>query len=203
MRLAVYLHLPLKQRALQKALESALPGVTVTAVGRLADLERALAAGQDAVLSLPLVLSAKSLTPKLRGYRAGAADEKYVLVAAGSPPDPARTAVVGALDLLGRAGTTTFVHDVLGAQPKVERVTKVEDLLALLQMQRANAILLPLRLVSEIKGMTRLNLVTTELRSRVGLPAVCSVGPAGPQVLAAIGRLPPATSHVLGVDEWR
>ena len=202
-RLLVFLHLPIKQRALQTALSDALPGVMVTAVGRIADFDRALASGQDAVLTLPVVLVAKGLPSTLAGVRGGANDEKYALVGAGTVPDPASVKVVGALDLLGRAGTTSFVHTVLGAKPKVERVTKVEDLLALLQMQRAEAILLPSRLVPALKGMSRLTLATVDLSARVRLPAACSVGPSGATVLAAIGKLPSELARTMGIDAWR
>ena len=202
-RLLVFLHLPLKQRALQKLLEAALPGVRVTAVGRIADFDRALAAGQDAVLSLPLVLRARGLTLQLRGHRSGMADETYSLVGTGSVPKPGSVKVVGALDLLGRAGTNAFVRGMLGAAPTVVRVTKVEDLLAVLQVQRAEVILLPTRLVAELQRMSRLNLMHRELGPRVGLPAASPVGPRAAQVIAAIDRLPRGTSRTLGVDEWQ
>lgn len=202
-RLLVFLHVPQTQRALQAQLAAALPGVTVTAVGRIADFDRALAAGQDAVLSLPLVLSAKGLAPSLQGMRGGKPDEPYALVAAGVAPNPARVKIVGALDLLGRSDTTAFVHRVVGATPTVERVSKVEDLLALLQMQRAEAVLLPLRLVPEVQTMTRLGLAHRELGPRIGLPAASALGADGAPALAAIDRLPAHVSRSLGVDEWQ
>ncbi|MBN2196134.1 MAG: hypothetical protein JW751_25180 [Polyangiaceae bacterium] len=202
-KLLVFLHVALKQRALQTEFGAALSGIEVTAVGRIADFDRALATGQDAVLTLPVVLDARGLSPGLRGHRAGAPDEVYALVGADSPPDPARVKTVGALDLLGRNDTTAFVHRVVGGVPAVERVTKIEDLLALLQMQRADAILLALRLVPEVKTMTRLNLQHRELGSRIGLPAASSVGPGGGRVLAAIDKLPQGLSRTVGVDEWR
>src|SRR5688500_6083396 len=135
-KLLVFLHVAIKQRAFQSMLEAALPGIQVTAVGRVGDLERSLKQGQDALLSLPVVLAAQGLSPSLRGHRQGAPDEKYSLVGVNAPPDPARLKAVGTLDLLGREGTTTFVYGLLGAKPKIERVTKVEDLLPQLQMQR-------------------------------------------------------------------
>ncbi len=202
-RLLVFLHVPQTQRALQTELGAVLPGVTVTAVGRIADVDRALAGGQDAILSLPLVLDAKGLAPSLQGLRAGKPDEPYALVGAGATPDPARVKIVGALDLLGRSDTTAFVHRIVGATPAVERVSKVEDLLALLQMQRADAVVLPLRLVAEVKTMTRLTLAHRELDTRIGLPAASPIGAGGAQVLAAIDRLPANVSRTLGVDEWR
>jgi hypothetical protein len=202
-KLLVFLHVAAKQRALQGELQAALPGISVTAVGRVADFDRALTEGQDAVLTLPAVLSAHGLSPKLRGQRQGSADEKYSLIATDAAPDPARVASVGALDLLGRDGTSGFVAGLLGAKPKVERVTKVEDLLPLLQMRRVDAILLPSRLFAEIRASSRLALSGRELAAPVGLPAVASLNGAGAQVVSAVSKLPRALSKAFGVEEWR
>jgi len=201
--LLVFLHVAVKQRAFQGELEAALGGVSVTAVGRIADFDRALKDGQDAVLTLPVVLSAHGLAPKLQGLRGGSAEEKYSLVAVDAAPDPRGVSAVGALDLLGRDGTNNFVQGLLGSKPKVERVTKVEDLLPLLQMQRVDAIVLPSRQFQEIKASSRLNLSHRELGPGVGLPAVATVGAAGPQVAAAVSKLPASLAKAIGVDGWR
>jgi hypothetical protein len=110
---------------------------------------------------------------------------------------------VGALDLLGREGMVAFVQSVVGAHPKVERVTKVEDLLPLLQIQRVDAILLPSRLLPEVKTASRLNLSSRELPATVGLPTVAKLGARGAQVLPAIKRLPSGITRAFGVEEWR
>lgn len=202
-KLLVFLHVAVKQRALQSELSAALPGIDVTAVGRVADFERALTEGQDAVLSLPPVLKAHNLAAKLQGTRQGSSEEKYSLIAVDTAPDAARCAVVGTLDLLGRDGTNEFVHTLTGSKPKVERVTKVEDLLPLLQMRRVDAILLPSRLFTEIRAASRLNLVGRELPSAVGLPAAANVGAMGAHVLAQLAKLPKGLSKAFGVEEWR
>jgi hypothetical protein len=202
-KLLVFLHVSLKQRAFQGLLQNALPGVDVTAVGRISDFERALSDTPDAVLTLPMVLSAKTMQVQLQGQRGGIGEEKYALVAADSAPDPARVKAVGALDVLGRDGTNLFVTRMLGVQAKVERVTKVEDLLPLLQMQRVDAILIPQRLLVDVKSASRLNLVPRELPKQVGLPAVASLGSAGPSITAGIARLPLSLSQTMGVDAWR
>lgn len=202
-KLLVFLHVAVKQRALQSELSAALPGISVTAVGRIADFERALSEGQDAVLSLPPVLNAHKLTAKLHGVRQGSTEEKYSLIAVDTVPDAARCAVVGTLDLLGRDGTNEFVHTLTLSKPKVERVTKVEDLLPLLQMRRVDAILLPSRLFTEIRAASRLNLVGRELAAAVGLPAAANVGALGAQVLTQLTKLPKGLSKAFGVEEWR
>jgi hypothetical protein len=202
-KLLVYLHLAVKQQALQSTLQKALPGLVITAVGRIADFDRALADGRDAVLSLPIVLSAKRFEPVLHGERQGALDEEYVLVGTDAGLDALRARSVGAVDVLGREGTTSFIHALIGAQPKVERVTKVEDLLPLLQMQRVDGIVLPARLVSDLRSTSRLVLVEHRLATRVGLPAVAAIGSNAELAIGAIRRLPRAASLLLGVDQWR
>jgi hypothetical protein len=199
----VFLHVAVKQRALQGELQAALPGIEVTAVGRIGDFERTQKEGVDAVLAVPAVLAAFKLTAKLWGVRAGSIEEKYSLVGVGSEPDPSKITAVGALDLLGRDGTNGFVKGLLGASPRVERVSKVEDLLPLLQMQRVEAVLLPSRLFSDIKSASKLALVQKELSKTVGLPAAAAVTAAGEQIMAEIKRMPTAADKTLGVDSWR
>jgi hypothetical protein len=200
--LLVYLHVAVKQRAFQGLLGAGLPGVTTTAVGRVADFERALQDKPDAVLTLPVVLAAQALNPTLRGLSHGSMEERYSLVAAGGTPEAGKVASVGALDLLGRDGTNRFVKRLVGQQARVERVTKIEDLLPLLQMQRVDAVLLPARLVREIRATSRLALTERELDLTVGLPAVASTGPDGASVLNAIKKMPRDVSQLLGVEEW-
>ncbi len=202
-KLLVFLHAAIKQRALESMLASGLSGIDVTAVGRVADFERALKEPPDAILSLPVVLSSYQLTPKLRGYRQGHPDETYVLVGADHTPDPIKLTTVGALDVLGRTGTQRFVRELLGTNPNVERVTKVEDLLPLLQMHRAEAVLLPARLLGDLRASSRLSLYSYELKTRVQLPAVASASARGSSVVTAFNKLPPAVCRSIGVDEWR
>ena len=202
-KLLVFLHVSLKQRAFQNLLQSALTGVDVTAVGRIADFDRALADAPDAVLTLPMVLAAKNLQPKLQGIRGGQSEEKYALIGADSAPDPARVQTVGALDLLGREGTNAFVTRMLGFSTKLERVTKVEDLLPLLQLQRVDAILLPLRLLADVRSASRINLVARELPRQVALPAVASLGPGASAISAGIIRFSAGLMQTIGVDGWR
>ena len=202
-KLLVFLHVAVKQRAFQGELQAALAGIDVTAVGRIGDFDRALKEGPDAVLTLPVVLSARGLSVSLRGRRQGSPEETYALVAADSAPDPAKIQSVGALDLLGRDGTDAFVKRIVGRQPKVERVTKVEDLLPLLQMQRVDAILLAARFVAELRKASRLNLAQRDLPTQVELPAAANLGAGGQQILGALSRLSAQLSYAVGVDEWR
>jgi len=202
-RLLVFLHVALKQRAFQSELQSALSGIAVTAVGRTADFDRGLDEHPDAVMTLPMVLAAHGLPVTLQGLRRGSPEEPCALAGVDAQPDPATVASVGVLDILGRDGMNRFVLGLLGRQPKVERVTKVEDLLPLLQLQRVDAIIVPARLLGEIRSSSRLTLATRDLSRGIGLPAVSSLGPGGPAIVQAIRRLPVPIAGALGVLEWR
>jgi hypothetical protein len=202
-KLLVFLHLALKQRALQGELQAALQGMAVTTVGRIGDVDRALEEGQDAMLTLPPVLSARSLPVALQGMCEGALDEPYALVGVDRAPNVAEVGSVGALDLLGREGTSTFVSELCGKPTKVERVSKVEDLLPLLQMQRVGAIVVAARLVNDLREMSRMNLTVLPLEKRVGLPTVAVLGAQGAPAVEAIKKLPKGVSELLGVDTWR
>jgi hypothetical protein len=202
-KLLVFLHVALKQRAFQSELQAALGDIAVTAVGRTADFDRGLAEKPDAVVTLPIVLATHGLPVSAQGLHRGAAEEPCALAGVDIPPDPATVMSVGVLDDLGREGMNRFVLGLLGRQPKVERVTKVEDLLPLLQLQRVEAIIVPSRLLGEVRAPSRLNLVPRELTKGVGLPAVSSLGPGGPEIVQAVRRLPAAMAGAWGVNEWR
>lgn len=202
-KLLVFLHVAMKQRALQSELERLLPTLDVSTVGRVADMDRGLAAGADALLSLPAVLKERGLSVQLQGYRKGTPTEPYSLVAVGMAPRPDQVISVGALDILGRVGTNLFVKQLLGVEPKVTRVTKVEDLLPLLQMQRVEAVLLPERLYATVRETSRLALVMRVLDQQVGLPAVATLGNGGASAVAAVKALGRNVMGTLGVDEWR
>jgi hypothetical protein len=202
-KLLVFLHATVKQRALQQAMEAALPEVEVVGVNRVNDFERVLKGGVDAVLTLPVVLSAFKLGEQLRGYRAGSSEESYALVGVDRAPEPGEVATVGALNLLGREGTSAYVSQLLGFSPRVERVTKIEDLLRLLQAQVVDAVLMPTRVVKEVRETSRLNLISWGLSRPFGLPAAVGLSVKGPKVLGALKRMPEQVSKTLGVDTWR
>jgi hypothetical protein len=54
-----------------------------------------------------------------------------------------------------------------------------------------------------VRAPSRLNVVTRELPRGVGLPALSSRGPGGPEIVQAVRRLPIRLAGPLGVTEWR
>lgn len=199
--LLVFLQLDMKQGVLQSRLREGL-GVSVTAVGRVADFQRELEKAPDVVLTLPLVLEEHGLAVRLQGRWAERDEEPCVLVGNGAPPRPETVRRLGALDFLGHKGMKAFVLRLLGSSPNVKRVTKFEDLLPLLQLEMADAILVPKRLVPALATRTALKLEMTEV-GQLSLPAAAVLSPAGQALLERFKALPKKLSSEMGVDAWR
>jgi hypothetical protein len=206
--LYVFLQTDAKATVFEKALQQGLPGLTVTVFGRFRDFEESFAARRpDAVLVLQPLLVAKGLTATLRGVNKGEDGERYVLVSAGAPLAGALSnRVIGAVDVLGRKDTHGFVTGLLKtADVKTKLVTKLEDLLSLLQFSAADAVLLPAGAVKTFTERSRLSLYVRDLPdARVGRASVAVLSPAAhATVVQQLQSLNRATNDLMGVDGWR
>jgi hypothetical protein len=207
-RLVVYLHTSIRSRALESALQLELPAVEVMVVSRHRDFARELLTRPDAALAATPVLTDQGWVAELRGTRAGQDSEPYVLLAIGAVPDPKLLSqmVIGAVDLLGRERTAAFLAGLLGsaAPASIKYVVKTEDLLALLQFQAVNAVVLSEEDAERIKSVSKLELRATPLPTRVGLPAVVFTTERGRQMIKPdLRALHGETMRKLGVDAWR
>jgi hypothetical protein len=202
--LYMFLHTQLEGRALGQHFETALPGVSVWVLSRSADFVRIRERNPDAVVALSPVLTAHGFTPILQGQRAGQASEPYVVLSVG-PVQPNRVESVGAVDILGRRKMPDFVASLLGGnEPAVTPVVKLVDLLALLQLGKVEAVVLPAREAGPLMSRTRLRLTETRLDgAAVGLPAFCAVTGAGTQIGRMLASVPSKILREIGVDSWR
>lgn len=206
-RLYVFVNSTEKPRTLQKKLEDGLPGVSVTVFGRFRDFETAIEDSRpDAVLALQPVLTEIGMKPSLQGTFQSSPSESYALLSIGTAVTPSATAnlTIGSVDILGRTKMKTFVGKLLGTRsPKVKLVTKVEDLLPLLQFEQADVVLLPERQTGLLTGRSELNLKVTILPTKVNLVAAASVTAKGQTVLAHVKTLERSVSLDMGVDSWQ
>ena len=201
-RLLVFVPADIPPTALQKQLVNAIPAADITVFGRFRDLEVALGKKPDAVLTLGPVLLAKGLRSTIAGKNAGSSTEPYVLLAIGRQVAPDRLASVGAVDLMGRQGMKELLSRLLGTMPRVERVTKYEDLLPLLQFGSAEAVLLPERLLSTFRARSKLDLQASRVRDGVGLPALAVLSPEGASLVWSVKTLALSISKQMGVQQW-
>ncbi len=203
--LYVFVHTFLEPRALGRQFERALPGVSVWVLTRARDFSRVRAREPDGVLALAPVLEANGFMPALQGQRNGQTAEPYVLLST-VPVAPREVKSVGVVDILGRRQMSKFVASLLGGnEPAVTPVTKLADLLALLQLGRVEAVLLPAREAGPLMTRTRLSLKLTRLEgAMVGLPAYSALTAGGKHIAGMLDGL--AADDVLqqiGVDSWR
>lgn len=208
----LYVYLPTKAKpmVLERELEAAMPGVDVTAFGRVADLKSSLeSAPPDAILSLKPVLDELKLSVGLQGVSGGSESELYLLLSVDSAVSREQLGekTIGTVDLLGRKRMGTFIGLLLKASDvsKIQSVTKTEDLLPLLQFKTADVVMLPESSVNELVGKSALNLQVNKFEgASVGLAAVAFTKPdSRPALEKALSALPKDVLTKLGLDGWK
>jgi hypothetical protein len=193
---------------LEKALQDRLPSVGVTVFGRFRDFEEAMTSRRpDAVVAFGPLLATQNVPVALQGLRSDHDWEPYVLLSPGAALEgPLAGRTIGVVDLLGRDGTQEFVTKLLRTPDlKLKRVTKMEDLLPLLQFSAADAVLVPASAVKGVTERSRLPLKVRELpEARVSLPAVGVLNAKVRElVVKEIQGLDGETNKTLGVERWR
>ena len=206
--LYVYLHSEVKSSVLEKVLRQQLPSLEVTVFGRFRDFEEALARRQpEAILGLQPLLASVGVNVALQGLRADRDWEPYVLMAEESAlQSPTAAKVIGVVDLLGRAGTQQLVSKLIGnASVELRRVTKLEDLLPLLQFSAAQAVLVPGSAAKGFSERSRLQLRVFPLPdAKVGLPALGVWKPeARALIVSQLQALDADALRMLGIERWR
>lgn len=192
--------------AIQEALAKRCPALEFTVFGRLADLQakvekdppQAILARNEVLRQFP------AFQPGLQGLRNGSATEDFVLLSIGKPFDASGdSGAVGVVGMLDRKEMEGFVGTLVSGPLRINRVTKVEDLLPLLIFRSVSAVLVSEANVREFRKRSRADLVDVKPgKPKVGLVAA-GIRESGPEVLAGLKSLDPATLAFLGVDGWK
>lgn len=184
-------------------LAQGLSGIEVALVGSESRLRRELASGADAVMASSFVLRGMGLAPSL--VAEGGGDYALASFTQGMTPGQAASGTVAVVDELGRKGTPPFVARILGVAepPRVRRVTKVEDLLTLLQLGQADAIVVRPRHLTTLRARTRRTLHSIGLRAPAVALAVAFVdGGRRTTIEPRIRNLPGEARAELGITRW-
>jgi len=194
-----------KPNVVQAALQAKLSGQEVTVFGRLADFSSMVAQTPPDAILAPKALADQFAGFKvfLKGARKGGPSEDAVLISTKPVNTGAMAAVnLGVVGVLERPAMAGFVQGVVGAQPKLKIVTKVEDLLPLLTFGSADAVLVGEGQVEEIKGRSQAALQATPVDGgKIGLLVAAAKGDAS-KLEAALKALGAAEKKMLGVDTW-
>jgi len=207
----IYVFYPSMARpnVVQAALAAKAPGHEVTVFGRLADFTAMMTTTPPDVIVVPKSLADlyKGFPIFLRGVKGGGATGDAVLLSAGGAVDPKTIATmnIGVVGILERGAMTPFVGGVVGGSaPKLKIVTKVEDLLPLLQFKSADAVLVGEEQVEEIKAKSAAQIVATPIPGAkwsfiVAGAANDAAAKAVEPILKALGSV---EKKYLGVDGW-
>ncbi len=191
--------------ALASNLRPRFSGIDVAVSSNTTALKSAIDQGADAVMASPSVLRSLGLSPALTG--AGGDGGAFVVVALKDAltNEALRGATVGMVDELGRKGMPALVAKLIGERaPKLRRVTKVEDLLPLLQFQIAAAVIVRQSDLATLRSRTEQELFTRVLTNHREPLAVGFVdGGRRAIVERAVRAVDGATNRSLGVESWR
>lgn len=191
--------------SLEQSMRSEMNGVDIRVVTRTGDLKRALSSPTDAVMASPYVLRSNGLAPTMSAK--SSASGRYLAVAFARAPVKARIAgqTVGVVDELGRNAMPGFVQKLLGSDspPPLRRVTKVEDLLPLLQFEIAKTVLVKERDFSILEGRTKQKLYALPLSADgASLAVAFAEGSRRSVVERAVRGMGNQSKQSLGVDSW-
>lgn len=206
----IYVFYPSMARpnVVQAALSGKAGGNEVTVFGRLADFTAMMTAAPPDVILVPKVLADqyKNFKVFLKGARDGAPAADAILLSAGTAVDPkaAGSLNLGVVGILDRAAMNSFAAGYVGGAPKLKLVTKVEDLLPLLQFKSADAVLVGEEQVDDIKSKSAAQLVATPIPGAkwnliVAASAQDEAARSVEPVLKALGA---PEKKMLGVDGW-
>lgn len=198
-----------RSRALVELLEDAMPGVEIVAFGRFADFMSAVGSLKPtATLSLADALTALGHRPQLAGVGPGGREEPYAVLSHRADVTLANlsTKSIGIVDVVGRLALPELVQRMLDMNhpPDVRRVLKVADLIPLLNLNLADAVVVPERMVESLITTSRLKLhilrpPSAKLR-RVAL-SFSSGTPVGP-IQSGLLHLSKTAQDALGISGW-
>ena len=112
---------------------------------------------------------------------------------------------IGIFDYLGRPRTEKFVRQYISSLKKIQRVTKIEDLLSLLYLNMADGILVSDIHVPYLKDRSKLRLKEIKLPG-VNLNIISMMtkkGKLAPHTKKALREMPKETMKILGISKWK
>jgi hypothetical protein len=218
-----------RPHAMQELLDRACgEKLDVQVYGRISEFRHQVRSEQDppdAVITLGPVMKElpgmeKTFTLKLEGHRnvngKQEKTEKMVLLSVKDPIDLKKidNPSFGVVNLLGRRLIQQYVAQNLKEEGavfeeknlRIRSVSKLEDLLSLLQFQNVVAILVPESKIEYYQSRSRLKLVRTDLEQfQISLPVLAVRDPnsaTAELIKNQIQQMDDDGKSVLGVDEW-
>lgn len=206
----VYVFYPSMARpnVVQSALAAKASGHEVTVFGRLADFTAMMTTAPPDVILVPKPLAELFGEFKvfLKGAVGGAPTGDALLLSTGAPVDVSKagTLNLGVVGILDRKQMGGFVGGVVGGAPKLKIVTKIEDLLPLLQFKSADAVLVGKDQVEDLKSKSAAQIIATPVPGgKWGYVVAAAANDASAKAIEPVLKsLGGSEKKMLGVDGW-
>ncbi|MCB1042628.1 MAG: hypothetical protein KDC35_06805 [Acidobacteria bacterium] len=196
-----------RPRAVQDELKTIFPELEMVVFGRVQEFYKRIQEDPpELVITYPAVIAELTIfSSELNGQRAGTTSEPYMLVSVDSGTATGE-GVIGVVDILGRRSMQQFVAQITGeSNPKLRMVSKLEDLLTLLQFQDVDTILVSSSQVDFFRQRSRLGLKVEELpnvRSPLPTMAVAAQVSNRAELLDLIKSRQGELATAIGVERW-
>ncbi len=209
----IYVFYPstLNPGSMQEGLAQVLQGVEISVFGRYDDLmSRIRTESPDAVISKTVLIREQldEFEIVLEGERNGSTKESYVLISADrhfSVESVNDTAVIGVMDILGRAGMRSFLKRFFPVEPKLTRVARIGDLLPVLSLGAAHGIVIEKAFVEYLESTSRIRFSATPLNgAETGIVAFAvKKGGKARKTLAGLKKNDVAICNLFHIERWK
>lgn len=169
----IYVFFPsnINSQSMQNTMTDLIKGVNITVFGRYNEfISRIKSEPPDAVITKTMLIKEQlgEYEILLNGERKGKTVESFVILSTEGQfnADSVNTeTVIGVLDIMGRTGMNSFSKLFFPIQPKLKRVSKLEDLLSLLSFDLIAGIMVEDIFTDYFKTTSQLQFNTTPLKN--------------------------------------
>jgi len=169
----IYVFFPsnINYQSMQNAMTGLMKETSITVFGRYNEfISKINSEPPDAIITKTMLIKEQlgDYEILLNGERNGKAIENYVILSAGEPfgADSVNSeTVIGVLDVLGRNGMNSFSKLFFPVQPKLKRVSKLEDLLSLLSFDLIAGIMVEDKFTEYFKTTSQIQFNITPLKN--------------------------------------
>jgi hypothetical protein len=198
-----------KPNVIEKEIGAKIPSATVKAFGRFNDFKAIVGSTKPSILIAPSeTIRALGIQERgrLQGLIGGQTSESMVLVSIGTKAEISQIngQAVGVVATLDRTELKGFLETTLKSKPKLNAVTKLEDLIPMLTFQSAVAVMVTNSQAVEFKKRSQANLVTSVIPDvkYENLVAVL-ISDDGKAAFTELEKMPKTLLDLLNVEGWK
>ncbi|MBF0102333.1 MAG: hypothetical protein HQK77_15635 [Desulfobacterales bacterium] len=204
----VFYPTPISPKDLKEELSNACPEIDWSAFARYKDLNAMVKQNSpDAILALsPTINELGGYKIILKGSFKGNIKNAYILVSTDNALNPTNigSIPIAVYDILGRKSLETFYNQFINPLPKLERVSKMEDLVTLLSLNMVKGMIIQEIYLNYIKERAARDFIVTPIPKMEidGISLAIKEGANSEKIEKAIQGLIHHKVNFLEVDQW-